>query len=288
MPILEPDLRSAGRTDAGLVRRQNEDALLLRPEIGLWAVADGMGGHSRGDWASGRVMERLAQVPSPATAPDLNRDVHDAILAAHDDIRQAGEQAGQGIIGCTVVALTIFGRQFCCLWAGDSRLYRLRDGTLTQLSRDHSRVQDLVDMGLLSENAAHGHPQANMITRAVGVGALELDTCHDALEDGDLLLLCTDGVNKMLADTDIAGCLAGRDPETGVADLVEQALARGGRDNVTAILVQYQSAAASAPPPEPDQAPPPTAGDDEVTVEHKIRPAPVPPSGTPRDSKERP
>jgi serine/threonine protein phosphatase PrpC len=233
-------IASAARTHPGRVRTRNEDAVLNRGEIGLWAVADGMGGHSRGDWASAQVVHHLSQVPSPSSASQFLNDVRAAIHAAHDEIRAAVEGgASEGVIGCTVVAVMMFGHHFACLWAGDSRLYRLRGGRLQQLSRDHSRVQEMIDANLLSPAEAHAHPHANIITRAVGVGDLELDLLTEQLDVGDAMLLCTDGLDKMVSDDDIAECLAGRPPEEAANALIERALERGGRDNVTVVVISY-------------------------------------------------
>lgn len=135
--------------------------MLDRGEIGLWAVADGMGGHSRGDWASEQVVRHLSEVPAPDSAQQLLRDVRAAIQAAHDEIRAAAQgNDGEGVIGCTTVALMIFSGHFARLWAGDSRLYRLRDGRLEQFSRDHSRVQELIDDDAIAACLAGAPPAA--------------------------------------------------------------------------------------------------------------------------------
>jgi serine/threonine protein phosphatase PrpC len=236
--------RSAARTHPGRVRSRNEDAMLDRGEIGLWAVADGMGGHSRGDWASAQVVRHLSAIPRPESAQNLLRDVRAALNAAHDEIcAMAASNGGEGVIGCTVVALMGVGRFYACLWAGDSRLYRLRGGVLEQLSRDHSRVQEMIDANLLSPGEAMAHPQANVITRAIGVGDLELDIKTDRIEPGDVLLLCTDGLDKMMSDDDIAECLTGRSADAAADDLIARALDRGGRDNVTVVVVECSAGA---------------------------------------------
>jgi protein phosphatase/serine/threonine-protein phosphatase Stp1 len=135
----------------------------------------------------------------------------------------------------TLVALLARGGHYACLWAGDSRAYLLRDGKLMRLTRDHSLVQELVDQGLLAADQAESHPQANIITRAVGAqGELELDKISARIAPGDLFLLCSDGLFKALEEAEIASLLAsGKGPEA----LLAAALARGARDNVTALAV---------------------------------------------------
>src|SRR5689334_8144604 len=140
--------RSAARTHVGTVRRRNEDAVLDRAEIGLWAVADGAGGHQRGDYASARIIAALGEVDAAIPAIDRVADVKARLAAVNLDLRaRAAAMGPDALIGSTVVVLLILADQICCLWAGDSRLYRLRAGRLRQLSRDQSHVQNLVDRG---------------------------------------------------------------------------------------------------------------------------------------------
>lgn len=257
------EMCSAARTHPGRVRTRNEDAMLDRGEIGLWAVADGMGGHSRGDWASAQVVRHLGGIEPPVSPQRLLREARERIHLAHDEICAAAESNGaEGVIGCTVVALMASGRHFACLWAGDSRLYRWRNGHLEQLSRDHSRVQEMIDAKLLSPAEAMAHPQANVITRAVGVGELELDTLTDRIEPKDVLLLCTDGLDKMISEAEIAECLAGHDPTKAVDDLIDRALERGGRDNVTVVVIAWGGEAGG------DEA----GGDDDDTIRITLAP----------------
>jgi serine/threonine protein phosphatase PrpC len=139
---------------------------------------------------------------------------------------------------------------FACLWAGDSRLYRLRAGRLERMTRDHSFVQELVDRGQLSPDAARSHPWRNRITRAVGVGEkLELDAIQGRILAGDVFLLCTDGLTGELEDAEIERVLAGAPPEDAADRLLEMVLARGARDNVTIVIVAVEEGAGSALPP---------------------------------------
>lgn len=227
----------AAKTDAGAVRRHNEDAFLLRPEQGLWAVADGMGGHLRGDHASRTVMDALAQ-GDPSTSVE---EIRTRIAAAHQALLAEAAGLGDGaVIGATVVVLAVQDGRFTCLWAGDSRLYRLRDGVLRQLTRDHSYVQRLIDSGSLTAEEGRRHPGANVITRAVGAaGPLELDMVQGDSRPGDIYLLCSDGLSNVVADAEIADRLATLPCEQASAALLELALARGAPDNVTLVVLAH-------------------------------------------------
>ncbi|MFE0752511.1 PP2C family protein-serine/threonine phosphatase [Inquilinus sp. NPDC058860] len=225
----------AAKTDAGAVRRHNEDAFLLRPEFGLWAVADGMGGHLRGDHASRMIMEALAQGHVQI------EEIRARLTTAHRALVAEATGLGDGaVIGATVVVLVVRDGRFTCLWAGDSRLYRLRDGVLRQITRDHSYVQRLIDNGSLTPEEGRRHPGANVITRAVGAtGPLELDMAQGDSRPGDVYLLCSDGLTNVVADAEIADRLAALPCEEASAALLDLALARGAPDNVTLIVLAH-------------------------------------------------
>ena len=158
------------RTHVGLKRRVNEDSLLARTERGLWAVADGMGGHEAGDVASSKIADALQHLPIVYDADELVASAAASLQTVNHELIQLAR--GDGLprtIGSTVVALAISGAEMRCLWAGDSRAYRLRGGKLAQLTRDHSLVQELVNAGMLHPHEAQDHPQSNVVTRAVGV-----------------------------------------------------------------------------------------------------------------------
>lgn len=230
-------LVSAALTHPGSVRPRNEDALVERPDIGLWAVADGAGGHGAGDVASRAVTEALAALPAGLSAAELLAQVRLGIGAVHADLQRIAAEAGPGrICASTIVVLLARGTHFACLWAGDSRIYRLRAGLLERITHDHSVVQELVDQGLLAPEQAESHPQANLITRAIGAeGVLDLDKVSDRILPGDTFLLCSDGLFKAVEEVAIARLLAeGEGPEA----LLKAALAQGARDNVTAIVVR--------------------------------------------------
>lgn len=229
-------LRSSAATHPGAVRPRNEDNLVDRPELGLWAVADGAGGHGAGDVASAAIAEALSGIPPGLTAAEMLAQVRLRLDAVHADLKARAAARGGGLIASTVAVLLVRGGHYAALWAGDSRAYLLRDGALHRLTHDHSLVQELVDAGALDAAQAESHPQANVITRAVGAGeALQLDKVADRFAPGDRFLLCSDGVFKELPEAEIASRLArGADAE----DLVRRAVDAGGRDNVTAVVVE--------------------------------------------------
>ena len=245
---------SSSRTDVGMVRQHNEDACLDRPEAGLWAVADGMGGHSAGDIASAMIVQRLQALDAAQPLSRLVEQAEAILEAVNAELRQLATTREAATIGSTVVALIAHGAHAVCLWAGDSRAYRLREGVLEQVTQDHALVADLVDRGVLSAEQAANHPQSNLVTRAVGAGEmLKLDLEIMRLRPGDRFILCSDGLDKELRHEEIRELLA-RNGGAGAADaLVELALSRGSRDNVTVVAVQIDGE-------EPDA----TAGEDEL------------------------
>lgn len=231
--------RSAGLSHPGTVCRNNEDAFLERADLGLWVVADGVGGHAEGAHASRLIVNTLAAVPPPSSAASFLADIDDRLQAVNRALRARAAGAGTGgPIASTVVALLVFGRHFACVWAGDSRLYRLRDGSLRQMTRDHSQVQEWIDSGLLDPRGADRLSLANVITCAVGADdQLVLDRLQGEVSAGDVFLLCTDGLTKVLTDDEIAGILRREPAVRAPRALIDAVLARGASDNVTAVVV---------------------------------------------------
>src|SRR3954452_20584437 len=169
-------IEAHGATDVGTVRKRNEDAFIDRSDIGLWAVADGAGGHGAGDVASAAVVAALAALPDDLPPGEMLSEVRRRLSEVHAELQRQAEGSESGVIATTVVVMLAHGEHFACLWAGDSRAYLLREGQLSRITRDHSLVQELVDAGSLAAEDAEKHPQANVITRAVGGnGELELD-----------------------------------------------------------------------------------------------------------------
>ena len=246
-----------GHTDRGLRRHHNEDAFLVRPDLGFVVVADGMGGHAAGEVAAQLAVKELESfIATTANSLDntwpedwdtsisLNGNrLARGIETAHRGVTAAVEHdAGLKGMGATIVAALFDADTNTATIAhvGDSRAYVYRDSALQLLTSDHSWVHEQVVAGLLSEEAARNHPLKNVVTRALG-GNQEpaVDIIEEGLRPGDIVLLCSDGLNTMLPDEDIAATLArGRDLDTAVRDLIDEANRRGGIDNITVVVVR--------------------------------------------------
>lgn len=230
--------RYSARTHVGLTRSVNEDSVLSLPEQSLWLVSDGMGGHDGGDYASRLICDMVAGLAFDRSPGDRLRDVRDLLQRAHDAIRKEAEARGGVTIGATVVTLLMAQDHFACLWAGDSRCYRLREGKIELLTADHSMVAGMVAAGWMDWDEADQHPQSNAITRAVGVGdELELDKVGGGLQEGDRFLLCSDGLTKYATFAMLQSILTQTPIETVADQLVQVALDGGGADNISVIVV---------------------------------------------------
>ena len=225
-------------THPGAVRLHNEDSYVNRPDLGLWAVADGAGGHQAGEVASRIIADALNSVSTGIDGAELLAEVRHCLARAHNALRREAARRGpQAMIVSTIVALLLRDDYYACLWAGDSRAYLLRGQRFRQLTRDHSLVQELFDAGAISAAEAMHHPSANIITRAIGAEGLELDKVTDRLFPGDRFLLCTDGLFKALPERELAELLAA--DEDIIADqLVIAGLREGAADNLTAVTVE--------------------------------------------------
>lgn len=230
--------RTGSATHVGRVRALNEDSVLARPEVGLWAVADGMGGHGGGDVASRSVVASLATLAPQTSAASLLNEFEARILRANAELRALARARGAAVLGTTLVAMLVHGTHFACLWCGDSRLYLLRRGALQQVSRDHSEVQDLIDRGVLDKDEAKDWPRRNVVTRALGAtDQIELEIVDGPAFAGDRFLLCSDGLTNHVDDAEIAALLAADDPQQACDDLLDLTLQRGATDNVSLIVV---------------------------------------------------
>ena len=228
----------------GVVRDHNEDAYLALPFTGLWAVADGMGGHAAGDVASRLVVDHLQQSFAHLSATQLDeRQLRQAVAEANQALLAYSQKRLDGrLAGTTLVVLWCCGSRALWLWAGDSRGYRFRRGQLEQQTRDHSRVAELVAAGLLAAADAEQHPDAHVITRALGVHSeLELEGRWVDLLPGDQFLLCSDGLSRELTDAEIGHALTQGQVVNGGQALLHGALVRGARDNVTCIVVRAEA-----------------------------------------------
>lgn len=228
-------LRSAVATDRGLRRKANEDAVLNRPDIGLFAVCDGVGGAVGGAEASGLAVGALQRVYPADNAEDFMDGICDALIDAHNALNARGQGA------TTVAALAVRGNHAALLWAGDSRIYRYRAGVLEMLTRDHTIVQEMIDAGVIDAAAARVHPRRNVITNAIGAGAadtLEISINQQRIEGGDRFLLCSDGLSGVVDESEIATLAGDADLRAAVDALIKRVLELGAPDNVTVILVE--------------------------------------------------
>jgi len=239
----------AAQSITGQLRTHNEDALVCRPDLGLWALADGMGGHERGDLASALALEELM------CAVQQGEELPAAVHAAHLAIAAAAQPAeGEAGMGSTLVAVRLDGDAFELAWVGDSRAYRIGSEHIEQLSHDHSWVQAMVDVGRMSAEEAREHPRRNVILQCLGqVGqAPEVGLLRVRLAPDELLLLCSDGLTNELDDAAIQRCCSEADTlEAMVEQLVGLANSHGGRDNISCIVLGL------GPMTEPREAPTP-------------------------------
>ena len=226
-------------TDPGRLREHNEDSLFTRPEWGVWTVADGMGGHQAGDFASQTITHELASVGMPSSAADLTARFMERLGRANTRIIQHAAHLGGATIGSTVVALLIHEDAYACVWSGDSRAYLLRDGVLSQQSQDHTEVRELLEAGAISATEATLWPRKNVITRAVGVTPEpNCDIVSGMLMPGDAFLLCSDGLTEHIEDHEIAEMMRAPTAQMACDQMIRETLERGARDNVTTVLVR--------------------------------------------------
>jgi len=225
-------------THVGLRRELNEDTYYGDSELGLWLVADGMGGHQYGEVASALARETIVREVREGTP------LAQAIRIADEEIIRASKRRNEALpMGTTVVAARVSGSRFEVAWVGDSRVYLWREGQLAQLSQDHSYVQELIAQGAITNEQARSHPHRNVVTQALGVTdpqQLNVETMTGELRPGMQLLLCSDGLTEEVDDGGIARILAHGEcsAQECVDGLVAAALDGGGSDNVTVILVR--------------------------------------------------
>ncbi len=231
---------SASTTNVGVVRKINEDAIFSKPDINLWAVADGMGGHEAGNVASDMIVNMLDEIETKNHLNSFVSNIEDKILDVNDRLLEYSEIMLEGrIIGSTVAILLIKGRIGVCLWAGDSRLYRYRNGKIEQITVDHSHVAELLKHGSISIEEAENHPDANVITRAVGTcERLYVDIDIFDVNIGDTFMLCTDGLYNAVNEEGIISCLQEDNVEMAANNLIETSLHNGASDNVSVVLVK--------------------------------------------------
>ncbi|HYD95361.1 MAG TPA: Stp1/IreP family PP2C-type Ser/Thr phosphatase [Noviherbaspirillum sp.] len=256
------ELQFAGKTDTGLVRAQNEDAIAIHPAHGFVVLADGMGGYNAGEVASSMatavISERLSQgldtLRQNRDAAQRHKQLHQLMDDALQDANKAilaaarAEPQYEGM-GTTVVAAVFHPDGLTVAHVGDSRAYRFRRGELAQITRDHSLLQEQIDAGLLDPALARFSQSKNLVTRAVGVGAaMEVEIHDHPVQAGDVYLLCSDGLSDMLQDAEIAAVLA-RAPavlDAACDTLVQKANGNGGLDNISVVLARVQAGGGQA------------------------------------------
>jgi serine/threonine protein phosphatase PrpC len=228
------------RTHVGCRRKLNEDAILSRPDLGVWAVADGMGGHDAGEVASAMIIDSLTSFPPGLDINRRTEAIDAALRDANDKLLAMGKRGPIArTIGSTVVAIAADAVSFACQWVGDSRAYRLRDGYMAQLTRDHSLVQELVDAGMLSAAEAENHPNGNVVTRAVGAApALAIDVVRGDVLAGDVFLLASDGLTRFVQPNELLLGLQAGDLEAAADQLVDTVVSRGAPDNLSFIMLR--------------------------------------------------
>lgn len=234
-------------TDTGRKRSLNEDSLLvalpedaqvLRERGALLIVADGLGGHARGEVASDMVINAVKRLYYESQEEDIAQALKGAIRQANLDLFKRAIQEGNDM-GTTCVACVIQGTTAYIANVGDSRAYLLRGESIRQVTHDHSWVAEQVRAGLITEEQARVHPQRNVILRSLGIDpGVEIDMFTEALQNGDILLLCSDGLSGMVEDDELTQILREQEPEEGVKQLIAQANEHGGLDNITAIVAR--------------------------------------------------
>jgi protein phosphatase len=237
-------LHGFGATDVGRVRPRNEDAFLVRPDIGVFAVADGMGGHVAGEVASHTALDAFAAALT--IAPTDESSVLSAMRLANLAVWERGEaERDKAGMGTTLTSLSFPANRTTCFigHVGDTRVYRLRADGFEQLTRDHTAAYEMVERGQLSKDAARRHPLSSMLYRSVGTRSeVDIDVASFEVQPGDLYLLCSDGLTGMVSEEDLAAMLRQEKllPELS-AELIDAANLRGGVDNITVVLVETEA-----------------------------------------------
>ncbi|WP_026075954.1 Stp1/IreP family PP2C-type Ser/Thr phosphatase [Noviherbaspirillum massiliense] len=262
-------LEFAEKTDTGLVRSQNEDAIALSPEYGFAILADGMGGYNAGEVASNiaTTVFKESMEAGLSKRPNKNTDLLRSRSRLHQQlIVDAIQQANLAIVeaahaqpryrgmGTTLVAALFHQNKVTIAHVGDSRAYRFRKGELTQITRDHSLVQEQIDAGQISPEMARFSSHRNLVTRAVGVNPkLDVEVHDHEVEEGDIYLLCSDGLSDMISDQGIHDTIVGFGPslKTICATLVRMANENGGRDNISVVLTRVGASDVKSANPKP-------------------------------------
>ena len=231
---------SSSKTDVGCSRDINEDCIFDDSSLGLWAIADGMGGYEAGEIASKMVVDALSEVKNENSFALFIDSLEDNIIEVNKAIKEYSDVlCNHKTMGSTIVTLAIRGKLGACLWAGDSRLYRFRNNELQQLSRDHSHVEELIQQGFLNREDASSHPEANVITRAVGASEdvfVSINVFNTQI--GDTYLLCSDGLYNSVCEGEIIDYLIDENIDKCSQNLLELSLQNEAKDNVSIIVIR--------------------------------------------------
>lgn len=235
-------ITSSGVTHTGKVRERNEDSILLLEEENLWLVADGMGGHQAGDFASKTITRNLGLYKQQNSLEDSILLLEENLLNSNAIIREKSSKMGKNAtIGSTVVCVYVWHNFLFIFWAGDSRLYRFRKNQIERLTDDHSYVEELVRMGKIEADAAESHPAANVVLKAVGIDdELCLDFDYVEIEDSDIFIICSDGLYKDLDQDRITSLIQENSNDMAVLTntLLSHSLDAGGTDNTSIITIK--------------------------------------------------
>lgn len=239
----------AAETDKGIVRELNEDSCAIIPVSAesscVFVIADGMGGHNCGELASRLAVEYIkdnlhieACTDDSVIPRELENIVKKANAAVYEKSLESDEVSG---MGTTLTMAVITGKKLTAAHVGDSRLYLVRAGSIKQLTEDHSYIGELVRQGTLTKEEAEKHPRKNVITRAIGcTSEILVDIISYDIEDGDIFVLCTDGLTNMVSEQDILQIVGSSEPEAACAKLIEAANRNGGEDNITVIVIKCE------------------------------------------------
>lgn len=245
-------------TDAGKVRAENEDSFLVLPGCGVWAVADGMGGHEAGSLASAVVVDSLKRIAEPVSVTDLLTRCRERLANANSRLLEIAEERGGIVLGATVAVLLAYEGYYACVWSGDSRIYLVRQGKIQQLSHDHTEVAELLAEGVLTAEEAQTWPRRNVITKAIGVyHDLDVEIAQGVLEKDDVFVICSDGLTIHVTDQEILDIARAHPPQAACDALVALTNERGALDNVTVIMTRYAPRGSTIvfPQPAPASAP---------------------------------
>lgn len=226
-------------TEVGLVRKQNEDSICVIPDLAFFAVADGMGGHLAGEIASKMAIESITHQLKSGNMKEIDKLLLEGVYLANAKIfSTARKETSYRGMGTTITAAVISKRQLILAHVGDSRAYIIRDRKIHLLTEDHSLAQEMVRNGGITKEQARAHPHRNVLTRALGTDlSVDVDLFKFNLENRDIVLLCSDGLSGLLEDSEILGLVSVNDPARAAQNLVDEALNRGGTDNISVIVV---------------------------------------------------